>query len=195
MSDFAFLISTTLLYTANTRAPAPTPTRDRSNGASPITCSSTRTTRTASAASRPPTSRRQHRDVNRVRSTRSARRDRCEAAPTPTSSASAILGHRQPGRGCRQIPRAIAWPSSAPTATKAIARFRCEPRAPENKLAVRFSEVSARFATKVLQSPHHRYNGTIKYQPFNRHDLGSYSFYRLNGNRPNSLPPRDNISY
>lgn len=41
-----------------------------------------------------------------------------------------------------------------------------------------------------------RYNGMIKYRPFKNTTLSaSYSYYRLNGNRPNVVPPRDYISY
>jgi outer membrane receptor protein involved in Fe transport len=41
-----------------------------------------------------------------------------------------------------------------------------------------------------------RYNVMAKYQPFKWTVVNaSYSYYRMNGNRPNSLMPRDNISY
>jgi hypothetical protein len=41
-----------------------------------------------------------------------------------------------------------------------------------------------------------RYNGMVKYQPFKKTTItGAYSVYRMNGNRPNASPPRDNISY
>lgn len=41
-----------------------------------------------------------------------------------------------------------------------------------------------------------RYNGMIKYQPFKKTTISaSYNVYRMNGNRPNASPPRDNISY
>ncbi|MBI5692554.1 MAG: TonB-dependent receptor [Verrucomicrobia bacterium] len=41
-----------------------------------------------------------------------------------------------------------------------------------------------------------RYNGMVKYRPFPKTTItGSYSVYRMNGNRPNASPPRDNISY
>ena len=41
-----------------------------------------------------------------------------------------------------------------------------------------------------------RYNGMLKFQPFKMTSVtASYSYYRLNGNRPNSAPPRDQISY
>lgn len=41
-----------------------------------------------------------------------------------------------------------------------------------------------------------RYNGMVKYQPFKGTTVtGSYQYYRMNGNRPNVSPPRDNVSY
>ena len=41
-----------------------------------------------------------------------------------------------------------------------------------------------------------RYNGMVKYQPFKKTSIAaSYSVYRMNGNRPNASPPRDNISF
>jgi hypothetical protein len=41
-----------------------------------------------------------------------------------------------------------------------------------------------------------RYNGMVKYQPFKKTTIAAaYSVYRMNGNRPNASPPRDNISY
>ncbi|HTT55612.1 MAG TPA: TonB-dependent receptor plug domain-containing protein, partial [Opitutaceae bacterium] len=41
-----------------------------------------------------------------------------------------------------------------------------------------------------------KYNGMIKYRPFKGTLLtASMNFYRMNGNRPNYIPPRDNISY
>ena len=41
-----------------------------------------------------------------------------------------------------------------------------------------------------------RYNGMVKYQPFKKTTLtASYSYYHMNGNRPNFAPPRDNVSY
>jgi hypothetical protein len=68
----------------------------------------------------------------------------------------------------------------------------------KNKLAVRFSEVFQHdgYVRKPSGTNTVRYSGMIKYQPFKSTTIAaSYSFYRLNGNRPNSLPPRDNISY
>jgi hypothetical protein len=41
-----------------------------------------------------------------------------------------------------------------------------------------------------------RYNGMLKFQPFKQTTIsGSYSYYRMNGNRPNALPPRDSLSF
>ena len=40
-----------------------------------------------------------------------------------------------------------------------------------------------------------RYNGMIKFQPFQNTTIsGSYFYYRMNGNRPNYTPPRDYVS-
>jgi outer membrane receptor protein involved in Fe transport len=41
-----------------------------------------------------------------------------------------------------------------------------------------------------------RYNAMVKYQPFRSTTLNlSHSYYRMDGNRPNTLMPRDSISY
>ena len=41
-----------------------------------------------------------------------------------------------------------------------------------------------------------RYNGMVKYQPFKWTTLNaSYAYYRMNGNRPNTIMPRDGVSY
>jgi outer membrane receptor for ferric coprogen and ferric-rhodotorulic acid len=41
-----------------------------------------------------------------------------------------------------------------------------------------------------------RYNGMVRFQPFKWTTVNaSYSYYRMNGNRPNNLMPRDSISY
>ncbi|MBM3854221.1 MAG: TonB-dependent receptor, partial [Verrucomicrobia bacterium] len=41
-----------------------------------------------------------------------------------------------------------------------------------------------------------RYNGMFRFQPFKGTTVNaSYSYYRMNGNRPNSLMPRDGLSY
>ncbi|HEX2853826.1 MAG TPA: TonB-dependent receptor plug domain-containing protein [Opitutaceae bacterium] len=41
-----------------------------------------------------------------------------------------------------------------------------------------------------------RYNGMVKYSPFKSTTISAtYSYYRMHGNRPNFIPPRDSISY
>ena len=41
-----------------------------------------------------------------------------------------------------------------------------------------------------------RYNGMVKYQPFKWTTLNaSYAYYRMHGNRPNTIMPRDGVSY
>ena len=41
-----------------------------------------------------------------------------------------------------------------------------------------------------------RYNGMVKYQPFKWTTINaSYAYYRMNGNRPNTIMPRDGVSY
>lgn len=41
-----------------------------------------------------------------------------------------------------------------------------------------------------------RYNGMVQFKPFKWTTLNaSYSYYRMNGNRPNTIMPRDGISY
>ncbi len=68
----------------------------------------------------------------------------------------------------------------------------------KDKLAIRFSQVFQHdgFIRKPSGVDTERYNGMIKYQPFKNTTItGSYSYYKMYGNRPNALPPRDNISY
>ena len=67
-----------------------------------------------------------------------------------------------------------------------------------DKLAVRFSNVFEHegFVRKPSGTNTERYNGMIKWKPFKSTTISaSYSFYRMNGNRPNAIPPRDNVSY
>ena len=67
-----------------------------------------------------------------------------------------------------------------------------------NKLAVRFAEVFQHegFVRKPSGVNTERYNGMIKYSPFKTTTISAgYSYYRLNGNRPNFQPPRDYLSY
>ena len=67
-----------------------------------------------------------------------------------------------------------------------------------DKLAVRVSGVFERqgYVLKPSGTNTVRYNAMVKYQPFKGTTIsaGVY-YYRMNGNRPNALPPRDNISY
>jgi hypothetical protein len=68
----------------------------------------------------------------------------------------------------------------------------------KGKLAVRFSAVNQHdgFMRKPSGVDTERYNGMIKYQPFKNTTItGSLSYYHSYGNRPNSTPPRDGISY
>jgi len=68
----------------------------------------------------------------------------------------------------------------------------------KDKLAVRFQQVFQHeaFQRKPSGVDTERYNGMIKFQPFKNTTLSaSYNYYHAYGNRPNSLPPRDNISY
>lgn len=64
-------------------------------------------------------------------------------------------------------------------------------------LAVRVSAVRQHdgFALKPSGFATDRLNGMVKFRPFRKTTLsGSYSYYRAQGNRPNSLAPRDGIS-
>jgi hypothetical protein len=66
------------------------------------------------------------------------------------------------------------------------------------KLAVRASGVFQHdaFERKPSGVDTERYNLMVKYQPFKYTTLSaSYSVYHAYGNRPNSMPPRDNMSY
>lgn len=68
----------------------------------------------------------------------------------------------------------------------------------KNKLAVRFSEAFQHegFVRKPSGVNTSRFNAMVKYKPFaNTTISGSFLYYRMNGNRPNFLPPRDSISY
>jgi hypothetical protein len=67
-----------------------------------------------------------------------------------------------------------------------------------NKLAVRFSQVFQHdaFERKPSGVDTERYNGMIKYQPFKSTTVTAFiSSYRMDGTRPNTIPPRDNVSY
>ncbi len=68
----------------------------------------------------------------------------------------------------------------------------------KGKLAIRGSGVFQHegFVRKPSGVDTERYNGMIKYQPFKYTTIsGSLNYYHAYGNRPNALPPRDNISY
>ncbi len=68
----------------------------------------------------------------------------------------------------------------------------------KNKLAIRASGVFQHdgFQRKPSGVDTERYNGMIKYQPFKYTTISaSVNYYHAYGNRPNSIPPRDNISY
>ncbi len=67
-----------------------------------------------------------------------------------------------------------------------------------NKLAIRGSAVYQKDGSVRKPSGYftERYNGMIKYQPFKNTTINAgLSYYHAYGNRPNSLPPRDGISY
>ena len=67
-----------------------------------------------------------------------------------------------------------------------------------NKLAVRASGVFEHdgYIRQPSGTNVARYNGFIKYRPFKSTTIsGSVAYYKMNGNRPNELPPRDNITY
>ncbi len=68
----------------------------------------------------------------------------------------------------------------------------------KNKLAVRGQAVFQHdgYVLKPSGQNDVRLNGMIKFQPFKSTTISvSSSYYRMNGNRPNALPPRDNITY
>ncbi|MEY2879490.1 MAG: hypothetical protein RLZZ15_1870, partial [Verrucomicrobiota bacterium] len=67
-----------------------------------------------------------------------------------------------------------------------------------NRLAVRASGVLQHDGYRLRPSGTDtvRYNGMVKYTPFKGTTLaGFFGFYRMAGNRPNALPPRDGVSY
>jgi hypothetical protein len=68
----------------------------------------------------------------------------------------------------------------------------------KNKLAVRASGSLQHdgFERKPSGVDTSRYNAMVKYRPFPDTMIsGSYSYYRMSGNRPNFTPPRDSVSY
>jgi hypothetical protein len=67
-----------------------------------------------------------------------------------------------------------------------------------NKLAIRGSGAFQHdgFQLKPSGVDTVRLNGMLKYKPFKSTTISaSVYYYRMNGNRPNSLPPRDNVTY
>jgi len=68
----------------------------------------------------------------------------------------------------------------------------------KNKLAIRASGVFQHdaFQRKPSGVDTERYNGMIKFMPFKYTTItGSVNYYHAYGNRPNELPPRDDITY
>ncbi len=68
----------------------------------------------------------------------------------------------------------------------------------KDKLAIRFQQVFQHegFTRKPSGVDTERYNFMVKAQPFKNTTLSAaYNYYHAYGNRPNSLPPRDTISY
>ncbi len=68
----------------------------------------------------------------------------------------------------------------------------------KNKLAIRGSAVFQHegYERKPSGVDTERYNGMIKYQPFKNTTISAaVYYYHAYGNRPNELPPRDNLSY
>lgn len=68
----------------------------------------------------------------------------------------------------------------------------------KGRLAVRGSAVYQKdgFERKPSGVDTERYNAMIKYQPFRYTTISaSLNYYHAYGNRPNALPPRDNLSY
>ena len=68
----------------------------------------------------------------------------------------------------------------------------------QNKLEIRGSAAFQHdgYVRRPSGTNTERINGMIKYQPFKNTTISaSMGFYRMNGNRPNSLTPRDDITY
>jgi hypothetical protein len=68
----------------------------------------------------------------------------------------------------------------------------------QNKLAIRASGVFEHdgYIRKPSGTNIVKYNGMIKFRPFKGTMINAtVNYYHMNGNRPNELPPRDNISY
>jgi len=68
----------------------------------------------------------------------------------------------------------------------------------KNKLAIRASGGFQHegFVRKPSGMNTERYNAMVKYRPFPKTTISAtYQYYRMNGNRPNYMTPRDNVSY
>lgn len=68
----------------------------------------------------------------------------------------------------------------------------------KDKLGIRLQQVYQHeaFERKPSGVDTKRYHGMITYQPFKNTRISAASYYyKADGNRPNSLPPRDNITY
>jgi outer membrane receptor protein involved in Fe transport len=68
----------------------------------------------------------------------------------------------------------------------------------KNRLAIRVSGAFQHegYVRRPSGTDNVRYNGMVKYSPFKGTAISaSYFYFRMNGNRPNALPPRDGISY
>jgi hypothetical protein len=68
----------------------------------------------------------------------------------------------------------------------------------KNRLALRLSGAAQHdgFVRKPSGTDSIRYNGMVKFQPFAGTTVNaSYAYYRMNGNRPNTLMPRDGLAY
>jgi hypothetical protein len=68
----------------------------------------------------------------------------------------------------------------------------------KNQLAFRLSGAFQHdgYVRKPSGTDSVRYNGMVQFKPFTGTTLNaSYAYYRMNGNRPNTLMPRDGISY
>jgi outer membrane receptor protein involved in Fe transport len=68
----------------------------------------------------------------------------------------------------------------------------------KDRLALRFSSAVQHdaYRRKPSGTDTLRYNGMVRFQPFKWTTVNaSYSYYRMHGNRPNNLMPRDSLTY
>jgi len=68
----------------------------------------------------------------------------------------------------------------------------------QNKLAIRASGVFQHdgYIRKPSGTNTVKYNGMVKFRPFKKTMINAtFNYYRMNGNRPNDIPVRDNVSY